>query len=711
MAGAAIGLLRLAVGLLWAAWIRRRATPIRDAEWLLAAEAAASALMLTRPVPLGMSDRTAIPATCGLLRPALLVPPEGLTWTVRRRRAVLLHELAHVKRGDCLLQAVAHFALAVYWWHPLAWLAIAGLRAEQERACDDLVLTAGLTGPEYADHLCAIAQHSRAMAFPTWTTLAMARSSKLEMRVRAILDDTCDRRAPSPRLAAAMTTAACACLVLLGAMHLSAAAVPVANVRAAAGSAEDGRDRASIPARSLHLPSEVVAVTPAIHESQAAASEVRRTQDESRALLNDFCVTCHNTTRRTANLALDALTLNDVGGAAETLERMVKKMRSGMHPPSGAPRPDALRANAFISTVEAALDRADLANWAPGSAGRLTQSELAARLATFLWSAEPDQELMDLSRRGRLSNPSVLTDQTRRMLTDPRSSAWLRGFFGRWLYLRNIDQVKPDPALFPAFDDSLRAALRRETELFVESQVREDRSVTDLLTADYTFVNERLARHYGIPNIVGPEFQRVTVRDQARTGLLGQASILTVTSYANRTSPVLRGKFILEIFLGTPPPPPPPNVPALKENDPQLPQPLRRRMEEFVKAPACGSCHRVMDPIGFAFENFDAIGQWRDTDAGLPIDASGTLSDDTPFTGPADFKLALLQRRDALVHTITERLLAYALTGDIKPGSIRHFHMPAVRAIVADSTVDRHRWSAIVSGIVRSTPFQMRRLD
>ena len=507
-----------------------------------------------------------------------------------------------------------------------------------------------------------------------------------------------------------LTPLASTCLVLLGAIQPSVAAVTVVDVREASRSAGAARNEWPIAARSLRVPSELVVVKPMAHEPQATATQAPPAPDDSRALLNDFCISCHNTARPTANLALDRLTLDEVGAAAETWERVVRKMRSGMHPPSGVARPDALRLNAFTSTVEAALDRADWANWAPGTAERLTQFELAARLATFLWGDAPDAQLTDLARRGRFSNPRVLDEQTRRMLADPRSSAWLRGFFGQWLSLRNIDQVKPDPTLFPGFDDSLRAALRRETELFVESQVRDDRSVTDLLTADYTFLNERLARHYGIPNIVGPEFRRVTVRDQARTGLLGQGSILTVTSYANRTSPVLRGKFILEIFLGAPPPPPPANVPALRENDPQHPQPMRRRLEESVKAPVCASCHRVIDPIGFAFENFDAIGQWRDTDAGLPIDASGTLSDDTRFDGPADFKVALLDRRDALVHTITERLLAYALTGEIKAGVIKHFHMPSVRAVAADSSVDQYSWSSIVSGIVRSTPFQMRRL-
>jgi hypothetical protein len=608
------------------------------------------------------------------------------------------------------VQVIARLASVVHWFNPLVWVADARLRVEQERACDDLVLATGMRGSDYAGHLYEIAQASRAGAFPAWVTLAMARSSQLEARMRAILDHTRNRWRPSARFALVTIVTASFGAALLGAFQLSAsAAVPTASGRSAARPPEASPGQPPIAAHFL-TPATPVALVEATAPAPLSDALPALQADEQRALLDRYCVACHNSTRRTANVAVDILRLDDVGAAADAWEKVVRKMRSGTHPPSGMARPDAASANAFTSTLEAALDRADQANWAPGVAERLMQNELAARLATFLWSGDPDAELIDLAVRGRLSDPAVLDQQARRMLADPRSDAWLRGFFGQWLHLRNIDEVKPDPTLFPDFDDSLREAFCRETELFVESQVRDDRTVTDLLTANYTFVNERLARHYGIPNISGPEFRRVTIRDDVRTGLLGQASILTVTSYANRTSPVLRGKFVLDMFLGTPPPPPPANVPALKDNDPQNPLPMRRRMEDSVKAPVCASCHSLIDPIGFALENFDATGKWRDTDGGVPIDASGALSDDSTFVGPIGFKIALLQRRDALVRTITERLLAYALAGEIKPGAIRHFHMPAVRAVVTAADGDNYRWASLIAGIVRSTPFQMRRV-
>jgi hypothetical protein len=266
--------------------------------------------------------------------------------------------------------------------------------------------------------------------------------------------------------------------------------------------------------------------------------------------------------------------------------------------------------------------------------------------------------------------------------------------------------VTPDPNVFPEFDDNLREALQRETELFLESMIREDRPASDLLTANHTFLNERLARHYGIPNVYGNHFRRVTFNDERRAGLLGQGSILTVTSYATRTSPVLRGKWLLENILGSPPPPAPPNVPALKENK-QDGQELsvRERMEQHRKNPVCASCHSRMDPLGFALENFNAIGQWREAgEGGKPVDASGTFPDGTKFDGPAQFRQALIGRRDELVTTITEKLLTYALGRGLES-----YDAPAVRRIIREAAPTDFRWSALILGVVKSTPFQMRR--
>ena len=277
----------------------------------------------------------------------------------------------------------------------------------------------------------------------------------------------------------------------------------------------------------------------------------------------------------------------------------------------------------------------DPAGAAPGSVYRVSDLELASRLSFFLWSSIPDDQLLDLAAQGKLKDPAVLEQQVKRMLADPRAEALVTNFAGQWLYLRNLQSVSPNEDDFPNFDDNLRQAMRRETELFFESIMREDRNVLDLLNADYTFVNDRLAKHYGIPNIYGSQFRRVTITDENRRGLLGQASILTVTSQPNRTSPVLRGKWILENLMGTPPPPPPPNVPPLKENEEGAKaQSVRALLEEHRKNPPCSTCHSVMDPLGFSLENFDAIGKWRAKDASGPVDASGQLADGTAVNGP-----------------------------------------------------------------------------
>ena len=341
----------------------------------------------------------------------------------------------------------------------------------------------------------------------------------------------------------------------------------------------------------------------------------------------------------------------------------------------------------------------------PGAPYRISDLELASRLSFFLWSSLPDDELLELAERGRLRDPAVLEAQVRRMLSDDRSSALLSNFAGQWLWQRNLQIHAPDPDIFSDFDDNLRQAFQTETQLFLESQLREDRSVLELLTADYTFVNERLARHYGMPSVYGSHFRRVQFIDDARGGLLGHGSILTVTSYAHRTSPVVRGKWLLENILGAPPPPPPANVPALEENDEGgRPTSVRERMEAHRRNPVCASCHAPMDPLGFALENFDATGRWRDSSAsGDPIDASGTFPDGTRFDGPAEFREALVKRGDEFVTTLTERLLTYALGRGLE-----YYDMPAVRGIVRQSASDRYRWSSLFLGIVTSQPFQMR---
>jgi hypothetical protein len=348
----------------------------------------------------------------------------------------------------------------------------------------------------------------------------------------------------------------------------------------------------------------------------------------------------------------------------------------------------------------------DPAGVAPNTAYRVSDRELASRVSFFLWSSVPDDQLLDLAERGQLQNREVLEQQVRRMLADPRSKALVSNFAGQWLSIRNIRGVSPDPKLFPDFDDELRVAFQMETELFFESLIREDRPVMDLLNADYTFVNERLARHYGIPNVNGSHFRRVTLTEETRKGLLGQGTVLTATSRGNRTAPVLRGKWVLDNLLGVPPPPPPANVAASlpeKSEDGKV-LTVRQQLETHRTNPACSGCHSLMDPIGFSLENFSAVGQWRTMDSGMPLDASGTLYDGTRFQGPIELRKLLLERQELVVHTVNEKLLTYALGRGLE-----FYDQPAVRKIVREAAPQNYRWSSLILGIVNSTPFQMRR--
>ena len=346
---------------------------------------------------------------------------------------------------------------------------------------------------------------------------------------------------------------------------------------------------------------------------------------------------------------------------------------------------------------------ADPANAAPNTPYRVSDLELASRLAFFLWSTIPDDQLYDAAVQGKLHTPAVLEQQVRRMLTDPKSDALVSGFADQWLYLRNLRGVVPDPEVFPDFDENLRQGFVRETELLFQSIMKEDRNVGDLLTADYTFVNERLARHYGISGVNGDRFRRVAITEDARKGLLGQGSILTLTSVAIRTSPVARGKWILTNILGTPPPPPPPNVPALKEDKGGKVLSMRERMAEHRANPFCATCHKVMDPIGFSLENFDAVGRWRAKDGDAKIDAADVMYDGTKVDGAVGLRNFLAARREVFISTMTEKLMTYALGR-----AVDYYDMPAVRKIMRDASRNDFKFSSIVMGIVNSPPFQMR---
>jgi hypothetical protein len=342
-----------------------------------------------------------------------------------------------------------------------------------------------------------------------------------------------------------------------------------------------------------------------------------------------------------------------------------------------------------------------------GQSYRINDLDLASRLSFFLWGTVPDAELVAAARNGVLRTDAGRARQVKRMLADSRAEAIATRFGAQWLRLQDIEKNRPDPLLYPQWDDTLADGFRRETELFFNSLVREDRSILDLLTADYTFVNERLAKHYGIPNVMGNHFRRVTHVDPARHGILGHGSVLQLTSIADRTSPVLRGKWVMEVLLASPPPAPPPNVPTLEETKGVKEDRLlsvRERMEQHRNNPACNSCHKVIDPLGLALENFDPSGKWRIKDSGVAVDPTGVMYDGTTISGPVDLRQALLKHKDAIVLSFTESLMTYALGRQVE-----YYDMPTVRAIVRDAARNQYRMSSFIAGVVNSAAFQMAR--
>jgi len=377
---------------------------------------------------------------------------------------------------------------------------------------------------------------------------------------------------------------------------------------------------------------------------------------------------------------------------------------------------DGRKKGSFDSGVQLALRRLlasptfifrieeDPAGLAVGTAYRVNDVELASRLSFFLWSSMPDDTLLDLAAAGRLRQPEVLEAQVRRMLADPKAGALVQNFAGQWLHIRNLQNIAPNTDEFPDFDNDLRDAFRRETELFFASIVKEDRDVLDLMTADYTFVNERLAKHYGLTGVYGPQFRRVTLAGEARRGLLGKGSILLATSHADRTAPTLRGKWILENLLGTPPPAPPANVPPFEQTATAKPRTIRERLESHRANPSCASCHRTMDGLGFTLENFNAVGAWRVRESGGDVNAEGSMTDGQAAVGVAGLRAALLKHPDVFVQTLTEKLMTYGLGR-----GLQEYDMPVARRVVREAGVQDRKFSAIVMGIVKSTPFQMRR--
>ena len=443
----------------------------------------------------------------------------------------------------------------------------------------------------------------------------------------------------------------------------------------------------------------------------------------TRPLFDSYCANCHNAGNRAGGLDLDALSRSSVGENPALWEKVTRRLRARRDPPIGAPRPDDATYRSLVSRLEEALDAAYAANRTLLPVERVSDTELAARLATFLWNGVPDALLLEAARRGDLHDPAVLNRHVLRMLRDPKSVSLVDNFFAPWLSLDRLKTAQPDPSLYPQFDAELLQAMDTETRLFLQSQLREDRDAVELWTANYTYVNERLGRHYGFSGGFsgglsggpsgglsgsGKEFRRVTWPGTNRAGLLGQAGPLTALSVAARTSPTVRGLFVLTRFLGMDAPDPPANVPPLAERPASQTGTLRDRMMAHKTNPSCANCHAMFDPLGLALENFDATGGWRITDGGSPIDASGTFIDGTRFNGPAELRAGLLKYRAAYYTGVTQQLLAYALNRKGKTGRVYDYEMPAVRKIVRDASTNGYRWSSILAGIGASAPFQMK---
>jgi hypothetical protein len=442
------------------------------------------------------------------------------------------------------------------------------------------------------------------------------------------------------------------------------------------------------------------------------AARVGDVSSLARPLFDSYCASCHNAGNRAGGLDLHALSRTNVNENTALWETVTRRLQARRDPPAGAPRPDEATYRSLVSRLEAVLDAAYAANRKLLSVERVDDSELAARLATLVWNSVPDALLLDAARRGDLHDADGVSRQVLRMLRDPKAVSLVDTFFAPWLSLDKLKAAQPDPSQFPQVDAELLQAMDTETRLFLQSQLHDDVDAVELWTADYTYVNERLARYYGLTSISGKEFRRVTWPSTNRAGLLGQAGPLTALSLAARTSPTARGLFVLTRFLGMDAPSPPANVPPLVElpgNRPgNQPRTMRDRMMAHKTNPSCANCHVMFDPLGLALENFDAAGGWRSTDGGSPIDVSGAFIDGTRFNGPAELRAGLLKFRDAYYTGVTQRLLAHALNRKGKAGRVYDYEMPAVRKIVRAASAHGYRWSSILAGIGASTPFQVK---
>ena len=427
-------------------------------------------------------------------------------------------------------------------------------------------------------------------------------------------------------------------------------------------------------------------------------------------LFESYCASCHNATNRSGGLDVSSLNARNVSEKTSAWENLLRRLRARRDPPTGLPRPDDNTYRSVISRLEQALDSAYAANSPLNLAEHITDEEWASRIAALVWGTVPDASLLNDARSGKLRDPAVMNRQVLRMLRDPKSLNLALNFLEPWLSIDQIKKTSMDPAVFPQADSELLQSMADETRLFLESQLREDHGVLELWTATYTYLNERLAHHYGITGISGRSFQRVTWRDTNRAGILGMSGPLSALSFPARTSPTRRGIYVLTKFLGMDPPDPPANVPPLADNSAARGQSMRDRMASHRVHPACASCHATFDPLGLALENFDGVGQWRTTDGGAPIDASGAFIDGTRFNGPAELRAGLLKYRDAYYANVTQQLLAHALNRKGRAGRLYDYEMPSARAITRSAATNNYRWSSLISGVVTSDPFRMKNL-
>jgi hypothetical protein len=452
------------------------------------------------------------------------------------------------------------------------------------------------------------------------------------------------------------------------------------------------QDRLNQLRRALALPSQKSSQTRALTDVSGLTAP----------LFESYCISCHNGANRSGGLDLGSLNARNVGEKTSIWENILRRLRARQVPPPNSPRPDDKTYRSVVSKLEQALDDAYSANSPLNLAEHVTDAEWATRIAALVWDAAPDASLLEDARNGSLADPIALNRQVIRMLRDPKSANLVTNFLEPWLMIDQLDKTPIDPELLPS--------MKTETRLFLQSQLREDHGMLELWTANYTYVNDRLARHYGMTGISGKEFQRVGWRDTNRAGILGMSGPLAVLSSPSRTSPTRRGIYVLTKFLGMDAPAPPANVPPIADSAADRVRSMRDRMTAHKVNASCATCHGAFDPLGLALENFDGIGQWRTTDGGTRIDVSGAFADGTRFDGPAEFRAGLLKYRDAYYANATQQLLAYAVNRKGRAGRLYDYEMPSVRAIVRSAAAKDYRWSAIISGVITSAPFRMKNL-